>query len=145
MTGIRPLRPTETADTIFEIDFDRLYSKGRRALLFDLDNTLGRRGMEHLDDRILPFLLSLEERGLRVGILTNRRRNAEGPAMEALRRHFPVIHGARKPARSGFLELLGALHASPREAVMIGDRRWTDILGANRLGMHSIRVRSRAR
>jgi len=33
------------------------------------------------------------------------------------------------------------LGESPARAVMIGDRRLTDILGANRSGIYSIRVR----
>ena len=136
------LRATETATTIFDVDYDRLHAAGKRTLLFDLDNTLGRRGMEHLQERFLGFLLSLRERGFRVGVLTNRRRNADDPAVHTLREHVPVVHAAGKPARRGFLKLLDALGASPEDAVMIGDRRLTDILGANLLGIHSIRVRS---
>jgi HAD superfamily phosphatase (TIGR01668 family) len=140
---MRLLRATETTSTIFDVDYDRLHAVGKRVLLFDLDNTLGRRGMERLPERILGFLLSLRERGFRVGVLTNRRRNAEDPAVRTLREHVPVVHAAGKPARRGFLDLLGALGATPEAAVMIGDRRLTDVLGANRLGIHSIRVRSR--
>ena len=138
---MRLLRATETAATILDVDYDRLHATGKRVLLFDLDNTLGRRGMEHLPERILDFLLTLGERGFRVGVLTNRRRNAEGPAVRTLRAHVPVVHAAGKPARRGFLELLDVLEATPKDAVMIGDRRLTDVLGANRLGIHSIRVR----
>lgn len=116
---------------------------GKRILLFDLDNTLGRRGMAHLPEPIVGFLQSLRERGFAIGVLTNRKRNTEAPAVRLLRRHVPVIHAAGKPARRGFLQILDRLGGSPDEAVMIGDRRLTDILGANRVGIHSIRVRSR--
>ena len=142
---MRLLRATEAARTIHDVDYDRLLSLGKRALLFDLDNTLGRRGMEHLPERILEFLLSLRERGFRVGVLTNRRRNAGDPAVRTLREHVPVVHAAGKPARRGFLELLDSLNASPEDAVMIGDRCLTDVLGANRLGIYSVRVRSQTR
>jgi len=142
---MRLLRATETAETIFDIDYDTLHAAGKRVLLFDLDNTLGRRGIEHLPERILGFLLSLRQRGFRVGVLTNRRRNAEDPVVHALREHVPVVHAAGKPARRGFLDLLDVLGAMPADAVMVGDRRLTDILGANRLGIHSVRVLSRTR
>jgi len=136
-----PLRPTEKAASIHDVDYARLRAAGKRALLFDLDNTLGSRGMEYLPEPILGFLLTLKQQGFRVGVLTNRRRNAEDPAVRTLREHVPVVHAAGKPARRGFLELLDALGASPEIAVMIGDRLLTDVLGANRLGIHSIRVR----
>jgi HAD superfamily phosphatase (TIGR01668 family) len=142
---MRLLRPAETADTIFDVDYARLHAAGKRILLFDLDNTLGRRGMEYLPGRIVDFLVSLGARGFAVGVLTNRRRNADDPAVGVLREHVPVVHAAGKPARRGFLELLAKLGGSPADAVMIGDRRLTDVLGANRLGMHAIRVRSRMR
>jgi len=135
------LRPTETAETIHDIDFDRLRSCGKHILLFDLDNTLGRRGMHHLPGPILEFLRALVDRGFAVGVVTNRRRNADAPAVHALRAHVPVVHAAGKPGRRGFLELLARLGGEPEEAVMVGDRRLTDILGANRLGIYSILVR----
>jgi len=137
------LRPSETAATIFTIDYERLLAEGKRTLLFDLDNTLGRHGAERLPDRIVEFLSSLAEQGFAVGILTNRRRNSDVPAVHALRERFPVVHAAGKPARGGFLRLLAMLDGTPNDTVMIGDRRMTDILGANRLGIYSIRVRSR--
>ncbi len=142
---MRRLRPAETAETIFAIDYDRLLIEGKRALLFDLDNTLDRRGNTHLSDGILDFLFSLRERGFSIGVLTNRRRNAEDPVVHVLREHVPVVHAAGKPARRGYLELLERLGEGPADAVMIGDRRLTDIWGANRLGIHSIRVRSASR
>jgi len=137
------LRASETARTIFEIDYDQLHAAGKRVLLFDLDNTLGRHGTVQLPEAIVDFLSSLAQRGFAVGVLTNRKRNSEVPAVHALRKRFPVIHAAGKPARRGFLKLLSLLGGSPETAVMIGDRRLTDILGANRLGIYSIRVRSR--
>jgi len=140
---MRLLRASETARTIFEIDYDQLQSTGKRVLLFDLDNTLGRHGAEQLPEAIVDFLSSLAQRGFGVGVLTNRRRNSEAPSVHALRECFPVVHAAGKPARRGFLRLLSLLGGSPETAVMIGDRRLTDVLGANRLGIYSIRVRSR--
>ncbi len=140
----RRLRASESAGTIYDIDYDRLRALGKRALLFDVDNTLGERGMKTLPERSLRLVLSLVERGFRVGILTNRKRNADDPAVLTLREHIPVIHAAGKPRRSGFRELLAALDAAPEEAVMIGDRCLTDVLGANRLGIYSIQIRSTA-
>ena len=137
------LRAAETAATIYDVDYDRLRAAGKRVLLFDLDNTLGKRGTECLPERIVSFLEQLSGRGFAVGVLTNRRRNADDPAVRDLRGLVPVVHAAGKPARRGFLELLALLDGRPADAVMIGDRRLTDVLGANRLGIHSIRVLSR--
>jgi uncharacterized protein len=138
---LRLFSGTETVPTIHEIDYERLYAEGKRLLLFDLDNTLGKRGMRDLPARSLSLLLSLQHRGFRVGVLTNRRRNAEDPAVRVLRRHMPVVHAAGKPRRRGFIELLEDMGGRGSEAVMIGDRRLTDVLGGHRMGLNVIRVR----
>ncbi len=137
----RLFRGTETVSTIHEIDYERLYAEGKRLLLFDLDNTLGKRGMRNLPSRSLFLLLSLQHRGFRVGVLTNRRRNSQDPAVRVLSQHMPVVHAAGKPRRRGFIALLEAMGGRRSEAVMIGDRWLTDVLGGHRMGLNVIRVR----
>ena len=45
-----------------------------------------------------------------------------------------------KPHPEGILEILNRYHISPEEAVMVGDRLTTDILGGNRAGVDTILV-----
>jgi uncharacterized protein len=129
------LRSNERAESILEIDFEALRSLGKTTLLFDLDNTLARRRCRALPACSLSLLSQLEDSGFRIGILTNRRvrRPVEGV-------DIPILYHARKPHRRGYRLLLNTLAASAGESVMIGDRVLTDILGANRLGVHSILV-----
>lgn len=138
---MRLFRPNETAPSIFEIDFSRLYRQGKRAVIFDLDKTLGGRRPTYLEPRVIDFLKQLTDLGFRVGILTNRRRANHDFVIEHLSKQYPLQHTARKPFKMGFLALLTAMGVSPHQAVVVGDRRLTDIFGANRLAIHSIRVR----
>lgn len=139
------MRDAETATSVLDVDYGKLLAAGKRILLFDLDNTLARRGMRELPQASLSLVQWLLRRGFRVGILTNRRRNADDPVVITLREHVPVVHAAGKPRRRGFVELLSQLNGTPRESVMIGDRRLTDVLGAWRMGIHMIRVVDRNR
>ena len=134
------LRPAETASSIFEIDFPRLYGMGKRALIFDLDNTLGKRGLAELKPEVSALLTKVRDAGFKIGILTNRRRLNGNPMLASLSASVPLLSRARKPLRSGFNTLLEMLDSSPSEAVMIGDRLLTDVVGANRLGIYSIRI-----
>ncbi len=138
---MRLLRAREVVDSVFDIDYDRLWAAGVRALLFDLDNTLGRRRSRRLGDEARALLHSLERRGFKVGILTNRRRGEAGGSAAELAREFTTLDVARKPHRAGFARVLAELGQPPSAAAMIGDRRLTDILGANRSGIYSIRVK----
>ena len=138
---MRLLRAREVADSVFDINYDRLRAMGVRALLFDLDNTLGRRGSKSLGDGARELLHELEQRGFRVGILTNRKRRRADALAAELAREFTILDVARKPSRKGYASVLAQLGETPATAAMIGDRRLTDILGANRSGIYSIRVR----
>ena len=133
------LRPRETVRSILEIDFERLLRQGMTTILFDLDQTLKERRVADMEPAVLALLERLDTIGLRVGILTNRRHNGD-PLLDTLGDRYPLRHTARKPWKRGFLSLLQELGASPQQAVMVGDRLLTDVFGANRLGIYSIRV-----
>ncbi len=133
------LRPRETVRSILEIDFERLVRQGMTTVLFDLDQTLKERKVRDMEPAVLALLEKLDAIGLRVGILTNRRHNGD-PLLDALQDRYPLRHTARKPSKKGYLSLLEELGASPQQAVMVGDRLLTDVFGANRLGIYSIRV-----
>ena len=135
------LRATKTVQSVYTIDYDELWEAGKRVLVFDLDNTLCRRGMDEIPEVSQRLLHRLQRKGFRVGILTNRRGGAEDPAVGALRRTVPVVHAAGKPQRRGYVELLDRLCGSSEDSVMIGDRRLTDVWGAKRMGLYVIRVR----
>lgn len=58
-------------------------------------------------------------------------------------RHFTFSDelGRSKPHPSAYLTTLAGLQATPTEAVHVGDLPHTDILGAQRVGMRSVRYR----
>ncbi|MGQ9477102.1 MAG: YqeG family HAD IIIA-type phosphatase [Candidatus Bipolaricaulia bacterium] len=139
MRSVR-LLPDEELASVFELDPSRLRRAGKRGIIFDLDNTLGRRGAQGLEGAILELLTKLEKEGFLIGILSND----EGLKREELRaklRGYPIYFNARKPRREGFRQLLREMGLAPEEAVMVGDNLFTDIWGAKRLGIYAILVR----
>ena len=138
---MRLLRPVETISSLEEIDLQNLIDRGIRFLLVDLDNTLGGRRAKRLDTEVEPFLDLAEKLGISVAVLTNRRWVVDDDSVALLRQRVPVLHHAGKPAKRGYLTLLERLGGTPEQAAMVGDRIFTDILGANLLGIYSIRIR----
>ena len=134
------LRPSEEVRSILDVDYERLYNRGKRAILFDLDNTLGGRRPAQLSPEVTSLLERLTEMGFRVGILTNRRFGIKDSVIVELAAKYPLRYRAGKPRKSGFTHILTQMGVSPEQAVMVGDRLFTDILGANRLGIYSIFV-----
>jgi hypothetical protein len=134
------LKPREQVGSIFDVDYDRLYREGKRAILFDLDNTLGGRRTAQLTPEVRLLLDDLTDKGFRIGILTNRRWGTNDPVIVELGRKYLLRVRAGKPRKGGFKKILSQLDIPYERAVMIGDRLFTDIFGANRLGIYSIRI-----
>ncbi len=134
------LKPREQVGSIFDVDYDRLYREGKRAILFDLDNTLGGRRTAQLAPEVRSLFDDLTDKGFRIGILTNRRWGTGDPVIVELGRKYPLRVRAGKPRKGGFEKILSQLDIPYERAVMIGDRLFTDVFGANRLGIYSIRI-----
>jgi len=136
----RLLKPCETTRTVFDVDYERLRHAGKRAILFDLDNTLRPRWAPALFPGVEELLARLHKMGFTIGIVTNRKYIRRDPLVGSLSSRMHLVHNARKPCRKAFRRLLADMDLTPGDAVMVGDRRWTDVLGANRLGLYSILI-----
>jgi HAD superfamily phosphatase (TIGR01668 family) len=130
------LLPDEELGSIFELDPVRLKEAGKRWIIFDLDNTLARRGAQELEKQVLELLRGLEQGSFLIGILSND----EGIGRLAKLDGYPIYFNAQKPRRRGFRQLLGEMALEPEEVVMVGDNLFTDIWGAKRLGIYAILV-----
>ncbi|MCR4391622.1 MAG: YqeG family HAD IIIA-type phosphatase [Candidatus Acetothermia bacterium] len=138
---MRWVRPDEEAPTVHDVDYRGLARRGRGALLFDLDNTLGlwRRGA--LDRRVRELLRGLQGGGFRLAVLSNARLPPDAPVVQELQRlGIPVVAPARKPFKRGFRRALRLLGAEPFEAAVIGDQLLTDVLGGRRMGLYTVLV-----
>jgi putative hydrolase of the HAD superfamily len=129
-----------------------------RAVFFDLGDTLVTEesaGGKHLWEvtlKKLPHLdkvlKELKKRGYKLGVITNTVTSREVHVRMALRRisiekYFDVIVtsvdvGFNKPDERIFLTAIKAVNVKPKDAVMVGNRISTDILGGNRIGMRTI-------
>lgn len=100
---------------------------------------------------IRPCLEALTARGLRLGIVCDVGFSGGELLRELLEADGLLEHfsgwgfsdevGSYKPAPEIFEAALGALGAEPARAMHIGDLRRTDVAGAARLGMRTVRYR----
>lgn len=133
------LRPDLSLDTVEDLVPHELWRRGIRALLFDLDNTLVG-GFEHVPDPTLAQAVgSLRAAGFALMVLSNSPARRVDPI--ASRLGMPAIGNARKPLPQGFSRALTLLGRTPAETAMVGDTLWTDIVGANLIGITSVLIR----
>jgi len=118
-------------------------SETYNTLIFDADNTLGPWQLEKLDTAALTLLKHLSDQGFSIGVLSNSRMLRRKDVIEAQLRqiNIPLITNGKKPALSGYLEMMRLLNATPKQTIMIGDQWITDIIGAKRVGLKAIMVK----
>ena len=131
------LYPGECHPSAYQIDYDSLYRKGIRGLIFDIDNTLVWHGAP-ADERAISLFSHLKELGFQCVLLSNNKE----PRVKlfADRTGTRYIFKAGKPKVSGYRRAMELMHTDCKTTVFIGDQIFTDIAGANLAGIHSILV-----
>ncbi len=135
----RWLRPTQVVKGVTAIDVEALWEQGVRGLILDLDNTLVPWNGEELAPEIRAWVEAAQGRGMRICIVSNALRGGRVKRVaEAL--GVGCVTRAGKPFARAFRRGLQLLGTSPEETCAIGDQVFTDMLGANRLGMVTVLV-----
>lgn len=129
--------PYEYVKNVFSIDYDKLYGKGYRGLIFDIDNTLVHHGDDSTDE-VDELFKYIQQIGFKTIILSN---NSEERVKRFLKNiNSLYIYDAKKPATLNYLKAIEKLGLKKEEAAVIGDQIFTDIWGANKSGIPSILV-----
>ena len=135
---IHLLFPDAYANSVFSIDYPTLWKMGFRALIFDIDNTLVHHGADSTP-KVDAFFAELQKAGWKTLVLSN---NSEERVQRFLKNIDALfVCEADKPKKQGYFQALQKLGVERAQAVMIGDQVFTDVLGANRVGMANILVR----
>ncbi|HEY4002123.1 MAG TPA: YqeG family HAD IIIA-type phosphatase [Candidatus Xenobia bacterium] len=124
---------------IEDIRLDELKSRGYRALIVDLDNTLVSWKSWRVQPAVRAWLEQAKALGFQICIVSNGliKRRIE---MFSRDLGIPAIPKALKPKPNGFLEALERMGSSVRDTVVVGDQLFTDVLGGNLLGLLTILV-----
>ena len=132
------LFPAEYSDSIYGYDFEGAYLKGKRLVLFDIDNTMVPHGAP-ADERSKELIESLKSRGFKLCAVSN---NGEARVrMFCDEVEVPYVFKAGKPLPLGFLKAVADMGERTETALFFGDQIFTDILGANRAGITSVLVK----
>ncbi|RBW70644.1 YqeG family HAD IIIA-type phosphatase [Bacillus taeanensis] len=135
---LKKFLPDEHVKSVFEIDADLLLKRGIKGIITDLDNTLVEWDRPDATPELIKWFQHLEEKGIIVTIVSNNNQQRVGAFAEPL--NVPFIYHAKKPMTRAFKQALTDMKLQPTEIVVIGDQIFTDVLGGNRLGLHTILV-----
>lgn len=130
--------PTQFVKTIFDITPDQLQEKGVRGIITDLDNTLVEWDRPDATPQLVQWFAEMQQAGIQVTIVSNNNELRVKSFADPMQ--IPFIFKARKPFRQAFRRALHLMGLKPEEVVVIGDQLLTDVLGGNRLNLHTILV-----
>lgn len=133
------LRPADVIGHVREITPEFLAARGLRALVLDLDNTLiPYRSYEDAGE-VVRWAQELRGAGTGLYLLSNA--TARRAAFWLPRLGFEGVGMAGKPNPRAFQRALRHLGLPAHQVAMVGDQLFTDVLGGNLTGMHTVLVR----
>ncbi len=129
---LRRFYPKRLAKSSYDIDYEKLYKEGYRGILFDIDNTLVEHGAD-ATPRAIELFTRLKGIGFQTCLISN---NSD----ERVRRFNKdiganYIHKANKPATKNYYKATKIMGTHIDNTVFVGDQLFTDVYGANRVGM----------
>jgi HAD superfamily phosphatase (TIGR01668 family) len=131
------LYPSAEAHSCESIDFKKLYEKGYRGIIFDIDNTLVPHGAP-ADKKAIEFFKYLKKTGFKTCLISNNSKERVLPFAKAV--GAKAVWKANKPAGRNYLLACRQMKTDKANTVFVGDQIFTDVLGANLAGIPSILV-----
>lgn len=133
--------PTYCVDSIYDIDFNKLYELGKRIILTDLDNTLISYRIKVAPNELKDLNLKLKNLGYKIFIVSN---NNDERIVE-FSKSFSLdgyLTKAGKPKPYKMEKFIKDNNFIKSEIIYIGDQLVTDINAANNVGLDSILVKT---
>lgn len=135
--------PSLYVNTVFEIDYNKLYESGIRLILTDLDNTLISYKESNADEKLMKWIKDRKNDGFEVIIVSNNS-NKERVLSFAKELDIKSVSVAMKPLKRGVKKALklASRKYDNSEVVAIGDQLMTDVFSANRMNFSSVLVKA---
>lgn len=130
--------PKERKNSIYDISWEMWRDMQMEGVVFDVDNTLVPHGAP-ADERVIALFAHLRELGMKTCLLSN---NKEPRVCSfAGQVSSPYIYKAGKPSVKNYYKAMEIMGTTPRATMFVGDQLFTDIYGANRVGIYGILVK----
>ena len=115
----RAFYPDRYTVSAYVIDFEELYKKGYRGLIFDIDNTLVPHGAP-ADDRAIRLFERLKKIGFQCCLISNNKE----PRVKMFNEKIQVayVYNAHKPSKKNYIKAMEIMGTDRSSTVFIGDQ-----------------------
>ena len=132
--------PDLIADGITDLTPELLAQKGVKLLMLDFDNTIVPYTTNCPTEQVAKWLKTMAASSIQLCVVSNSRKDRVKEFCKAY--GLDCITHARKPFSKGIRECLCRYSVPKQSCALIGDQIYTDVLGANCVGVQSILVRA---
>lgn len=132
------MKPDMYKESIFKIDYDKLYRENIRFLLFDLDNTILPLNINECTKELKELFDKIKKIGIKPIIYSNSFKKRVSNIASYLEIEYEGL--VFKPNKKNFLKALKKYGFKSEETAIIGDQFYTDIKGGNRVNIKTILV-----
>lgn len=130
--------PDQYCESVFTIDFDKLFELGYKGIIFDIDNTLVPHGKDSTEE-VDNLFAKIHDIGFKTLLLSNN----DEQRVKRFIKNIDTLYvcDAKKPKKDGYFNAINKLELPKEKIICIGDQLFTDVFGANRVGLHSLLVK----
>lgn len=130
--------PDAYISSVYNVDFNALYGKGFRLLLFDVDNTLVPHNAP-ADSRAIEFFDKIYKLGFKSMLLSN---NAEPRVRDFCLavKADGYLYKCGKPKSTSYKKAMQQCNETEKSTLFFGDQLFTDVLGAKNASIPAIMV-----
>lgn len=144
MNAFKKFMPYDCCTDIYKIDYNKLYSEGRKIILFDLDNTIIPYNQDYPDKEMIDLFSQIKNIGFEIVIMSNNHNNRITRVSEML--NVFGLANARKPFKYGYKKIIEKYHiTSSNDVIAVGDQIITDVYGGSKVNFDVILVNAIAR
>ena len=134
-----PFVPDIIATSLVQITPELLHSRGIRFLMLDFDNTIVPYTANDPTADMENWLSMMVESDIGICVVSNSKRDRVVKFCNA--RNIPCITHSKKPFPKGIRQCQEQFGFDMKQAALAGDQIYTDVLGGNCAGAHSILVK----
>ena len=138
MAVLSAFYPDEYRDSTFTLDHRRMYDRGYRGIIYDIDNTLVPHGAP-ADEKAIALFEKLREIGFQTLLLSNNKEPRVKSFCEQVGSDY--IFKAGKPKKTGYEKAMERMGTTKETTFFVGDQLFTDVWGAKRTGLYSVLVK----
>jgi hypothetical protein len=135
---LKLLIPDLYVKRIYNISLKYLKQNKIKGIIIDLDNTIAPWDSNQIDKDFSDWLHLVKDKDIQIVLVSNNKKERVGSFSQMI--DVPYIASAIKPFRAAFIRAIGVMKLERNQIVVIGDQIFTDILGGNMLGLHTILV-----